>query len=59
MQKQRDSNDSYKMKSPKGDGMHWCLPLLKNGRKLVLFSFTNVDPQSSDSTFPSRRHRQP
>jgi hypothetical protein len=24
--------------------MHWCLPLLKNGGKLVFFSFTNVDP---------------
>jgi hypothetical protein len=26
-------------------GMHRCLPLLKNGRKLVFLSFTNVDPQ--------------
>jgi hypothetical protein len=25
--------------------MHRCLPLLKNGRKLVFLHFTNVDPQ--------------
>jgi hypothetical protein len=25
-------------------GMHWCLPLLKNGRKLVFFM--NIEPQS-------------
>jgi hypothetical protein len=24
--------------------MHRCLPLLKNRRKLVFLSFTNVDP---------------
>jgi hypothetical protein len=26
--------------------MHWCLPLLKNGRKLVFLRFMNVDPQA-------------
>jgi hypothetical protein len=26
--------------------MHWCLPLLKNRRKLVFLSFTNVDYQN-------------
>jgi hypothetical protein len=25
--------------------MHWCLPLLKNRRKLVFLRFSNVDPQ--------------
>jgi hypothetical protein len=24
--------------------MHWCLPLLKNKRKLVFLCFMNVDP---------------
>jgi hypothetical protein len=31
--------------------MHRCLPLLKNRRKLVFLSFTNVDPQSFDLAF--------
>jgi hypothetical protein len=26
--------------------MHRCLPLLKNRRKLVFLSFTNLDPQA-------------
>jgi hypothetical protein len=26
--------------------MHRCLPLLKNRRKLVFLSFTNVDPKA-------------
>jgi hypothetical protein len=34
--------------------MHRCLPLLKNGRKLVL-SFMNVDPQSSSLNILARR----
>jgi hypothetical protein len=26
--------------------MHYCLPLLKNRRKLVFLSFMNVDPRA-------------
>jgi hypothetical protein len=46
MHNQYKYNDNYKVKSLEGD-MYWCLPLLKNTRKLVFLSFMNVDPQSS------------
>jgi hypothetical protein len=45
MHNQLYSNDSCKAKFFKWGGMHRCLPLLKNRRKLVFLSFTNVNPQ--------------
>jgi hypothetical protein len=43
-----------KQKTYRGD-MQQCLPLLKNGRKLVFLSFTNVNPKSSGSNLLARR----
>jgi hypothetical protein len=46
MHNQLYNNDSCKAKQNlKWGGMHRCLPLLKKEGKLVLLSFTNVDPQ--------------
>jgi hypothetical protein len=36
--------------------MHQCLPLLKNERKLVSLSFTNVEPQKLLGLAPLARH---
>jgi hypothetical protein len=47
MHNQVYSNDSCKAKDLKWGGMHWCLPLLKNGTMLDFLCFMNVDPQSS------------
>jgi hypothetical protein len=44
MHNQLYNNDSCKAKNLKWGGMHWCLPLLRNKRKLVFLSFMNVDP---------------
>jgi hypothetical protein len=38
--------------------MHWCLPLLRNKRKFVFLSFTNVDPQALDMNLLARRRNQ-
>jgi hypothetical protein len=57
MHNQLYNNDSYKAKNLKEvvcTGACLCL-----GTKLDFLSFMDVDPQSSDLTFPSRCHRQP
>jgi hypothetical protein len=51
MHKQVDSNDSCKVKNIKWGGMHRCLPLLKNERKLVFLRFTIVNPQAPSWLF--------
>jgi hypothetical protein len=55
MHNQLDSKDNYKAKNLKWGGMHRCLPLLKNGRKLVFLSFTNIDPLKLGSKLLARR----
>jgi hypothetical protein len=44
MHNQLDSKDSCKAKNLKWGGMHRCLPLLKNRRKLVFLRFMILDP---------------
>jgi hypothetical protein len=59
MHNQLYSNDSCKVnKNLKWGGMHWYLPLLKNRRKLVFLSFTNVDPHALTWPHHARRHNQ-